>query len=69
VAQLAARLKEAQKLGFGRAFLPEAARGEAGADAGLALTGVGGLADLVADIAQRGKRGRVAELKTGTADR
>jgi DNA repair protein RadA/Sms len=58
VAQSAARLKEAQKLGFGRAFLPEPARGEAGADTGLALNGIGGLADLVADIAQRGKRGR-----------
>jgi DNA repair protein RadA/Sms len=64
VAQSAARLKEAQKLGFGRAFLPEAARSEAGADAGLVLTGVGGLADLVADIAQRGKRSRAAELGT-----
>jgi DNA repair protein RadA/Sms len=57
VAQSAARLKEAQKLGFGRAYLPEAARGEAGSDSGgLVLMGVGGLADLVADIAQRGKR-------------
>jgi len=61
VAQSAARLKEAQKLGFGRAFLPEPARGEAGSDAGITLNGIGGLADLVADIAQRGKRGR-AEL-------
>ncbi len=58
VAQSAARLKEAQKLGFGRAFLPEPARGEAGMDTGIALNGIGGLADLVADIAQRGKRGR-----------
>jgi DNA repair protein RadA/Sms len=69
VAQSGARLKEAQKLGFGRAFLPEAARGEAGPETGLTLNGIGGLADLVADIAQRGKRGRVAELKTGIADR
>ena len=29
VAQTAARLKEAQKLGFARAFVPEPARGEA----------------------------------------
>src|SRR5579883_3100008 len=67
VAQCAARLKEAQKLGFGRAFLPEAARGEAGADAGLTLSGIGGLADLVADIAQRGKRR--PELRTAAGDR
>src|SRR5215813_9798867 len=62
VAQSAARLKEANKLGFARAFLPETARGEAGADPGLALTGIGGLADLVADIAQRGKRRGAPEL-------
>ena len=35
VAQTSARLKEAAKLGFGRAVLPESARGEAGGDAGL----------------------------------
>src|SRR5207244_10982886 len=40
VAQTAARLKEAAKLGFGRAVLPESARGEVGADGGLALTAV-----------------------------
>ena len=45
VAQAAARLKEAQKLGFARAVVPEAARGEAGADAGLALDPVGSLAE------------------------
>src|SRR5712672_3474277 len=56
VAQSATRLKEAQKLGFARAFLPEPARGEASSDSALTLTGIGGLADLVADIAQRGKR-------------
>jgi DNA repair protein RadA/Sms len=62
VAQSAARLKEAQKLGFGRAFLPETARGEASPDTSLTLTGIGGLADLVADIAQRGKRRGTPEL-------
>ena len=46
VAQAAARLKEAQKLGFARAVVPEAARSEA-ADPGLALTAVGMLASLV----------------------
>src|SRR5579862_2281758 len=56
VAQTAARLKEAAKLGFGRAVLPESARGEAGGDAGLALNSVGGLTSLVAEIAARGDR-------------
>jgi DNA repair protein RadA/Sms len=51
VAQTSARLKEAAKLGFGRAVLPESARGEAGGDAGLVLNTVGGLTSLVADIA------------------
>jgi DNA repair protein RadA/Sms len=54
VAQTSARLKEAAKLGFGRAVLPEAARGEIGTDAGLALNTVAGLTSLVADIAARG---------------
>src|SRR5476651_2088480 len=53
VAQTAARLKEAAKLGFGRAVLPESARGEAGGDAGLVLNTIGGLTSLVADIAAR----------------
>src|SRR5499426_238501 len=53
VAQTPARLKEAAKLGFGRAVLPESARGEAG-DAGLALNPIGGLTTLVAEIAARG---------------
>ncbi len=59
VAQSASRLKEAAKLGFARAIVPEAARAAAGADPGLAITTVGGLATLVADIAARGtpKRG------------
>jgi DNA repair protein RadA/Sms len=56
VAQAAARLKEAGKLGFTRAFAPEAARGESSAEGGLALTAIGSLADLVADIAATGKR-------------
>jgi DNA repair protein RadA/Sms len=55
VAQAAARLKEAQKLGFARAVVPESARSEA-ADPGLALTPVGMLASLVADIAARGEK-------------
>jgi DNA repair protein RadA/Sms len=54
VAQTSARLKEAAKLGFGRAVLPESARGDVGGDAGLILNAVGGLTTLVADIAARG---------------
>jgi len=57
VAQTAARLKEAAKLGFGRAVLPESARGEVGGDAGLTLNAVGGLTSLVAEIAARGLKG------------
>ncbi|MGB7258835.1 MAG: DNA repair protein RadA [Pseudolabrys sp.] len=55
VAQSAARLKEAAKLGFTRAIVPESARGES-IDAGIRLTEVGSLSTLVADIAARGSR-------------
>jgi DNA repair protein RadA/Sms len=55
VAQAAARLKEAAKLGFGRAIVPEAARAEAG-DGGLKVTDVASLSSLVADIAARGTK-------------
>jgi DNA repair protein RadA/Sms len=58
VAQTAARLKEAQKLGFARAILPETARGDVAADAGLALTTTAELATLVADIAAAGTAAR-----------
>jgi DNA repair protein RadA/Sms len=53
VGQVAARLKEAAKLGFKRAYLPDGVRGEI-ADAGLALTGVANLSSMVAEIAARG---------------
>jgi DNA repair protein RadA/Sms len=56
VAQGPARLKEAAKLGFTRAIVPEAARAEAG-ELGLKVTDVASLANLVADIAARGSRG------------
>ena len=52
VAQTAARLKEAQKLGFARATVPEAARAEA--PQGFVLSTIGTLANLVADIARDG---------------
>src|SRR6185295_460456 len=55
VPQAAARLKEAQKLGFARAILPESARAESAGEAGLSLQSVGSLASLVADIAAQGK--------------
>jgi DNA repair protein RadA/Sms len=61
VAQAAARLKEAAKLGFSRAFVPEAARAESG-DATVALTSVGPLIDLVGNIAPRGERRRQATM-------
>jgi DNA repair protein RadA/Sms len=62
VAQAAARLKEAQKLGFLRAILPEAARAEAPDEPGLSLKTVSSLASLVADIAARptGERRRAS---------
>ena len=56
VAQAAARLKEAAKLGFTRAVVPEAAKSEAG-DPGLKTATVANLTNLVADIAARGNRG------------
>jgi DNA repair protein RadA/Sms len=55
VAQGAARLKEAAKLGFNTAFVPEASAGEPGP---LALTAIGTLPDLVAEIAARAPEGR-----------
>lgn len=52
VAQGPARLKEAAKLGFARAVVPEATRTEAG---GIQVGEVGSLMSLVADIAANGK--------------
>jgi len=71
VAQTAARLKEAAKLGFGRAVLPESARGEIGSDAGLSLHTVGGLTSLVAEIAARGapKGNREANRESAAAEK
>jgi len=50
VAQTAARLKEAQKLGFVRAIVPEAARSEGSAEQELKLQFIGRLTALVAEI-------------------
>src|SRR5262249_32241264 len=68
VAQAAARLKEAQKLGFARAVLPESARGEAG-EPGFALSAVDNLASLVADIAGRSPATPTAGAKRRAAAR
>jgi DNA repair protein RadA/Sms len=62
VAQGAGRLKEAAKLGFTRAIIPESAR-DAGEDA-LKVTDVANLAALVADIAGRGSRAVPAGSRT-----
>ena len=51
VAQAAARLKEAQKLGFARAIVPEFARSEATSDLGLTLATLATLANLVTQVA------------------
>src|SRR5215813_4538870 len=52
VRQSGARLKEAAKLGFTRAVVPEVGR-DGPAESGLTLTAVGSLTSLVADIAAR----------------
>ncbi len=62
VAQSAPRLKEAAKLGFTRAVVPEATRGEAGEPA-LKLSDAANLANLVADIAARGSRRTVEPIR------
>ena len=54
VAHAASRLKEAAKLGFAGAVVPEAAKGEG--SAGLKVADIGSLAKLVADIAARGSK-------------
>ena len=56
VAQGPARLKEAAKLGFTRAVIPEAPRADI-AEPGLKITDVASLSSLVADIAARGTGG------------
>jgi DNA repair protein RadA/Sms len=53
VAQGPARLKEAAKLGFKQAVVPEALRAEAG-EPGFAIRDIASLASLVAEVAARG---------------
>src|SRR5499427_1273456 len=64
VAQTPARLKEAAKLGFARAILPQGGS-EASAEAGLALEAVTSLSSLVGDIAARGRGPRAAPAPRG----
>jgi DNA repair protein RadA/Sms len=67
VAQTAPRLKEAQKLGFTKAVVPEAARNEA--PDGVTLSAIGALSSLVADIAREGTRdGAHAPRRIGGRD-
>jgi DNA repair protein RadA/Sms len=54
VAQTPTRLKEAQKLGFGKALVPDAARTEAPQD--FTVSSITNLSELVAEIAGSGKR-------------
>jgi len=69
VAQMPARLKEAAKLGFKRAIMPEQTRGDGGGDAGLVLNAVGSLTELVAEIAAKGKKPRDNEAQLRRQDR
>jgi DNA repair protein RadA/Sms len=60
VAQTAARLREAAKLGFARAFVPDTARSEAG-DGSVSLRSVGPLVEIVAEIAPKGGERKPAQ--------
>ena len=57
VPQAAIRLREARKLGFTRAVVPESARSDT-PDATLSVTAVGSLASLVAEICRSKRRSR-----------
>jgi DNA repair protein RadA/Sms len=48
-------MKEAAKLGFTRAFAPEAVRSETSPETSVTLSTVGALADLVSRIAAKGR--------------
>jgi DNA repair protein RadA/Sms len=63
VPQGAARLKEAVKLGFGRAVVPESGKGDA--VNGISMTAVAALDRLVADIAARSPKGLRAAAGRG----
>jgi DNA repair protein RadA/Sms len=63
VPQIAARLKEAAKLGFSRAVIPEGARGDAAAEAGIGISTAGTLADLVSEIAAAAPRNEAVRFR------
>src|SRR5262245_26790227 len=67
VAQISIRLKEAQKLGFTRAVLPQATRSET-AESELIVTATGSLASLVAEIAAQGVGHDRRHAKSGQQD-
>ena len=69
VAQAPARLKEAAKLGFGRAVMPQSAAGESGGEFGLALLPVPSLSHLAADIAALAKTPPAKTSAAGTRGR
>jgi DNA repair protein RadA/Sms len=68
VAHAAARLKEARKLGFTSAFLPEAARAEPEGDPAVRVTPLPTLADLVASIMARAAQAQPATLRIRRQD-
>jgi DNA repair protein RadA/Sms len=68
VPQTAARLKEAQKLGFARAVVPEASRLEA-SEPGLALNSIGMLVNLVSDVASSVDKSHRNQRSRGAEDR
>lgn len=67
VSQMPARLKEAAKLGFARAILPETSRGDGAGDAGLSLHSVGALVGLVSEIAAQGRKPRIASREPASS--
>jgi DNA repair protein RadA/Sms len=58
VPQAAARLKEAAKLGFSRAFGPDGARSDASGETGIEVMPITSLSSLVADVGGRSNRPR-----------
>jgi DNA repair protein RadA/Sms len=63
VAQGAARLREARKLGFTSGFIPDGAVPEARSES-MAVTGIVALRDLVADIVSRSPKSPRSDLRT-----
>jgi DNA repair protein RadA/Sms len=63
VAQCAARLREAGKLGFTTGFIPDGTVAEARSES-MAVTGIAALRDLVADIVARSPKSPRSDLRT-----